>query len=89
MIERLLERVAHENPQLDQPGDRKDWIKRTLERDELLGAGAVVEVMADEDLDTLLPQALMATLAHPATSRAPSHTRLRSCEPASATASRS
>lgn len=58
LIERLLHRVAQEYPGLEEPEDRDDWIKRTLERDELLGAGAVVEVMADEDLDTLLPQAL-------------------------------
>jgi hypothetical protein len=58
LIERLLQRVADQHPQLDDPGDREDWIKRTLERDELLGAGAVVVVMADEDLETLLPQAL-------------------------------
>jgi hypothetical protein len=58
LIERLLRRVAEGHPRLEQAGDREDWIKRTLERDELLGAGAVVEVMADEDLDTLLPQAL-------------------------------
>lgn len=58
LIERLLQRVARQNPQLEQAMDREDWIKRTLERDELLGAGAVVEVMADEDLETLLPQAL-------------------------------
>ena len=58
LIEKLLQRVARENPRLEEPADREDWIKRTLERDELLGAGAVVEVMADEDLELLLPQAL-------------------------------
>lgn len=58
LIERLLRRVAQDNPRLEQQEDREDWIKRTLERDELLGAGAVVEVLADEHLDMLLPQAL-------------------------------
>lgn len=58
LIERLLERVAKEQPQLVDEDHRADWIRRTLERDELLGAGAVVEVMADDELDALLPQAL-------------------------------
>jgi hypothetical protein len=58
LIERLLRRVADDNPGLRRRKDRDDWIERTLARDELLGAGAVVEVMADEELDTLIPEAL-------------------------------
>jgi SIR2-like domain len=58
LIERLLVRVARDDLRLEHPEDREDWIRRTVERDELLGAGAVVEVMADEGLDVLLPQAL-------------------------------
>ena len=58
LIERLLERVAGGDPRLGDAADRADWIARTLERDELLGAGAVVEVMADAELDDLLPRAL-------------------------------
>lgn len=58
LIERLLERIADDHPRLVEAADRRDWIRRTLERDELLGAGAVVEVMAESDLDTLLPKAL-------------------------------
>jgi hypothetical protein len=60
LIRRLLERVARENLLLKRAADRKDWIERTLARDELLGAGAVVEVLADEDLESLLPEALYA-----------------------------
>jgi hypothetical protein len=34
------------------------WIARTLERDDLLAAGAIVEAMASDDLETLLPEEL-------------------------------
>jgi SIR2-like domain len=58
LIERLLRRVARGIPRLADDADRADWIARTLGRDELLGAAAVVELMADAELDELLPRAL-------------------------------
>jgi hypothetical protein len=58
LIQRLLAHVAARHADLAESSDRDEWIMRTLEHDELLGAGAVVEVLADEPLDTLLPQAL-------------------------------
>jgi hypothetical protein len=58
LIRRLLMHVARTQADLAEETDRDDWIERTLKSDELLGAGADVEVLADEPLDTLLPQAL-------------------------------
>jgi SIR2-like domain len=57
LIEMLLETVAAELPSLDEE-ERAAWIEATLRRDDLLGAGAVVEVMAKEDLDKLIPERL-------------------------------
>ena len=58
LIRRLLEHVSNSQRDLTDPTDRAEWIRRTLESDELLGAGADVEVLAAEPLTTLLPQAL-------------------------------
>lgn len=58
LITRLLEHVAREIPALRTKDQRQQWIQRTLDRDDLLGAGAVVEVMAKESLDALIPPAL-------------------------------
>lgn len=57
LIEMLLETVAAELPELNEK-ERKAWVERTLERDDLLGAGAVVGVMAKEDLNKLIPARL-------------------------------
>lgn len=57
LIEMLLETVAAELPELDEE-ERAEWVAATLQRDDLLGAGAVVEVMAKEGLDRLVPDRL-------------------------------
>lgn len=57
LIEMLLETVAAELHALDEK-ERKAWVEGTLQRDDLLGAGAVVGVMAKEDLDELIPARL-------------------------------
>lgn len=59
LIEMLLETVAAELPNLDDE-DRDAWVAATLQRDDLLGAGAVVEVMAKGKLDELIPDRLYA-----------------------------
>ncbi len=58
LVERLLARVAREYPGLSTSTAEQEWVRRTLHGDDLLAAGAVVEVMAKEDLDTLLPEEL-------------------------------
>lgn len=58
LVARLLKRVAEENRALKNDEAKQEWVRRSLEQDDLLAAGAVVEVMAREDLDTLLPQEL-------------------------------
>jgi hypothetical protein len=60
LIERLLERVAADDPLLADPVARGEWVAKTLAQEDLLAAGAIVEVLADDDLATLLPQALYA-----------------------------
>src|SRR5258708_26587301 len=56
LVERLLSRVAADSKTLTEERWRKDWIERTLEREDLLAAAAVVEVMAGSALgDMLLP----------------------------------
>ena len=60
LIERLLQRVADEDPLLTDPLARGEWVTSTLAREDLLAAGAIVEVLADEDLAALLPDALYA-----------------------------
>ncbi|MDQ3724420.1 MAG: SIR2 family protein [Actinomycetota bacterium] len=57
LVEMLLETVAAELPGLDEE-ERAAWIEATLQRDDLLGAGAVVEVMAGGDLSKLIPDRL-------------------------------
>jgi len=58
LIERLLHRVAMTNPTLTNTDARTVWVRRTLAREDLLAAGAIVEVLAQDDLATLLPQEL-------------------------------
>lgn len=58
LVERLLRRVADAHLSLTTDEAKAEWISRTLERDDLLAAGAVVEVMASDDLDSLLPEEL-------------------------------
>lgn len=58
LVARLLETVAEEQAELDTPELRQGWIARILDRDDLLGAAAVVEVMAAQSLDTLVPSHL-------------------------------
>jgi len=57
LIETLLETVAAELSGLGEK-EQATWVEATLQRDDLLGAGAVVEVMAQEDLDKLIPDRL-------------------------------
>jgi SIR2-like domain len=58
LVRRLLTRVAEENSSLTTQDAKDDWVRRTLAREDLLAAGAVVEVMANDDLDDLLPREL-------------------------------
>jgi hypothetical protein len=60
LIRRLLERVAADDPLLADPAARGEWVARTLAQEDLLAAGAIVEVLADDYLTTLLPEALYA-----------------------------
>jgi hypothetical protein len=57
LIEQLLAKVAAELPELEND-EQSDWVAATLERDDLLGAGAVVGVMAKGKLDELIPAEL-------------------------------
>ena len=57
LIEQLLAKVAAELAELED-GERADWVVATIERDELLGAGAVVGVMSKEKLEELIPAEL-------------------------------
>lgn len=58
LIIRLLRRVASENPVLTSAGAEEEWVRCTLAREDLLASGAVVEVMARDDLDEMLPREL-------------------------------
>jgi hypothetical protein len=58
LLERLLLRVARDHADLTTEELRAAWVQRTLGQEDLLAAGAVVEVMASTDLDTLLPEEL-------------------------------
>jgi hypothetical protein len=58
LIERLLKRVAADDPFLVDMAAREEWVASTLAQEDLLAAGAIVEVLADDDLATLLPEAL-------------------------------
>lgn len=57
LIEMLLETVAADLAELDAQ-EKATWVEATLQRDDLLGAGAVVEVMAGQDLSKLIPERL-------------------------------
>jgi hypothetical protein len=58
LIERLLSTVASQRADLDTPALEREWVKVTLDRDDLLGAAAVVEAMANESLEVLIPAQL-------------------------------
>ncbi len=58
LVERLVRRVAEDHPLLTSQDAKDDWTRRTLQQDDLLGAGAIVEVMASDALDELLPEEL-------------------------------
>lgn len=58
LIERLLDAVAATRPELDTDELRQRWKELTIERDNLLGAAAVVEVLLSDNLDDLVPRQL-------------------------------
>jgi hypothetical protein len=58
LVEKLLMTVAESRAELSTPETKAQWVEQTLERDDLLGAGAVVEVMANTSLDELVPEKL-------------------------------
>jgi SIR2-like domain len=58
LIELLLTTVAAEIPELGSQKEREKWVEGTLTREDLLAAGAVVEVMAKESLEELIPASL-------------------------------
>jgi hypothetical protein len=58
LIERLLTRVAEDNRQLTSDKARRDWVAQTIDREDLLGAAAVVEAMDVSPLDELIPEEL-------------------------------
>jgi hypothetical protein len=58
LITRLLKRVAEEHAGLTTPAAEQEWIRQTLAQDDLLAAGAIVQVMAKDELDVLLPEEL-------------------------------
>lgn len=58
LVSKLLTTVADARDELATPEAKSGWVRQTLERDGLLGAGAVVEVMAARPLDELVPEQL-------------------------------
>jgi hypothetical protein len=58
LVSKLLMTVADSRDELATPATKRNWVQQTLERDDLLGAGAVVEVMAVRSLDELVPEQL-------------------------------
>lgn len=58
LLRALLSRVAADEPRLRTKDERQEWIDRTIKRDDLLGAAAVVEVLSGEQLHTILPDVL-------------------------------
>jgi len=58
LIKRLLSTVAKERSELVTEELRTQWIERVLNRDELLGAAAVVEVLTADSLNKLVPKHL-------------------------------
>jgi SIR2-like domain len=55
LIENLLATVAEQRGELSTAELQRTWVERTIRRDNLLGAGAVVEAMSTEPLDRLIP----------------------------------
>lgn len=55
LIENLLATVAEQRGELSTAELQRTWVERTIRRDNLLGAGAVVEAMSTEPLDKLIP----------------------------------
>jgi hypothetical protein len=58
LIRRLLHRVADEQPRLVDAEARSTWVECTLGAEDLLAAGAMVEVMARDEMGTLLVEEL-------------------------------
>jgi hypothetical protein len=58
LIEDLLKTVAREQPALSTEELQGKWVERVLDRDDLLGSAAVVEVLAADSLNTLVPKHL-------------------------------
>ena len=58
LIEKLLSSVARQDGELSTAELQRTWVEQTIHRDDLLGAGAVVEAMATEPLERLIPDQL-------------------------------
>jgi SIR2-like domain len=58
LVERLLRRIARADRRLRSAESETAWVARTVESEGLLGAAAIVEAMAENDLAKLLPEAL-------------------------------
>jgi hypothetical protein len=58
LVERLLSSVADTRHDLPTADVKQEWVDETLRRNDLLGAGAVVEVLATEPLNKLVPDQL-------------------------------
>lgn len=58
LVRRLLRRVADDHAGLTTDDAKSAWVEATLRSGDLLSAGSVVEVMASEGLDNLLPELL-------------------------------
>jgi hypothetical protein len=61
LVERLLRRVAQADSGLKSKENEEAWVARTIQSEDLLAAGAIVEAMADDALDTMLPEELYGT----------------------------
>jgi hypothetical protein len=60
LLRRLLQTVAADDAALTTAEAEAEWVDLTLNAEDLLAAGAVVEVMAADELDELLPEQLYA-----------------------------
>jgi hypothetical protein len=58
LVERLLRRIARADRRLRSAESEAAWVDRTIESEGLLGAAAIVEATAENDLPKLLPGAL-------------------------------
>jgi hypothetical protein len=58
LIDGLLSTVADAQDDLQNAETRREWVQQTLKRNDLLGAAAVVEVMAPQPLEVLVPTQL-------------------------------